>query len=194
MYFYVRKFCWWIASKCRGDKATGKATNINKNAASVGAAPVQQQTPQDREMEYRKLKRKIAKAQANATVRVPIIVSLSVILFYIMLGSYIFTNAEGSDWTYLVGCYFCFVTISTIGFGDFVFGQDVVALTGNETIWESIWKQRKLFGTCIYILVGLSINSMCIDLVAFEIMSKVHNLAVRLGFVKEDEDSDVEQG
>ena len=43
------------------------------------------------------------------------------ILLYLLLGAQIFSSWEG--WTYLDACYFSFVTLSTIGFGDLVPGN-----------------------------------------------------------------------
>jgi len=41
------------------------------------------------------------------------------------------------EWDYLAGCYFCFVTLSTIGFGDLVPGTGQWAIliddTGNDS-------------------------------------------------------------
>ena len=94
-----------------------------------------------------------------------------------MLGAWIFSKSEQDGWTFLVSCYFCFTTISTIGFGDFVFGQGDVST-------------QELVGTCVYIMIGLSLNSMCIDLMAFEIMEKARQIASNFGY--QDDDSDDE--
>jgi hypothetical protein len=42
--------------------------------------------------------------------------------WYIFLGSLLFTFWEG--WSYVTGSYFCFITLSTIGFGDIVPGEN----------------------------------------------------------------------
>lgn len=61
---------------------------------------------------------KTVKLQA-ATV--PISLSLAVIFIYIIFGSVIFTMWEDQD--YIKWSYFCFITLSTIGFGDIVPGE-----------------------------------------------------------------------
>ncbi|XP_035827994.1 potassium channel subfamily K member 18 [Aplysia californica] len=54
--------------------------------------------------------------------KVPVWVSLVTMGAYILLGAGIFSSWE-KDWSFLDGSYFCFITLSTIGFGDFVPGQ-----------------------------------------------------------------------
>lgn len=45
--------------------------------------------------------------------------ALSVLLLYIAVGSFLFISWE-HDWSFFDGFYFCFVTMTTIGFGDLV--------------------------------------------------------------------------
>ena len=56
-------------------------------------------------------------------VTVPISICLILITGYIFGGAMLFTLWE--DWDYLTGSYFCFITLSTIGFGDIVPGTDM---------------------------------------------------------------------
>ena len=50
------------------------------------------------------------------------------LLIFILLPPLIFTHTEG--WTYEEGLYFAFISLSTIGFGDYVIGKstDVINL------------------------------------------------------------------
>lgn len=50
--------------------------------------------------------------------RVPILVVISIIIGYICLGAIMFSNTEG--WSMSTSVYFCYITLSTIGFGDYV--------------------------------------------------------------------------
>ena len=52
---------------------------------------------------------------------VPITINMVLIVFYLMMGAVIFSNWEG--WDIGSSCYFSFVTLSTIGFGDMVPGN-----------------------------------------------------------------------
>jgi len=53
--------------------------------------------------------------------------SLAVMIGYICGGAIIFGEWEG--WNFLDGFYFCFITLSTIGFGDMVPGDAVDQVT-----------------------------------------------------------------
>jgi hypothetical protein len=54
-------------------------------------------------------------------VAVPIIVTLCVMFAYIVAGAILYVNWEG--WTLYEATYFSFITLATIGFGDYVPGQ-----------------------------------------------------------------------
>ena len=56
------------------------------------------------------------------TVAVPIVVTLCVMTVYIFLGAIVFSQWEG--WSIDDSVYFCFVTLTTLGFGDMVPGQE----------------------------------------------------------------------
>jgi len=46
---------------------------------------------------------------------------------YIILGAFLFKYSE--NWEPLVAAYFCFITLSTIGFGDYVPGTSLDVYT-----------------------------------------------------------------
>ena len=50
--------------------------------------------------------------------QVPIGAVIAIIFGYIALGALMFTKSEG--WTMVQSVYFCYVSLSTIGFGDYV--------------------------------------------------------------------------
>ena len=87
----------------------------------------------------------------------------------------------------LDGCYFCFITLTTIGFGDFVPGDAVLNDTGQHG-------QAKLIIACVYLLMGLTVVAMMINLVQEEVVMKLRELAITLGIIKDEEDLDDDYG
>ena len=77
----------------------------------------------------------------------------------------LFPPAAGvwENWDALTASYFCFVTISTIGFGDVVPGS---------TAFKSAADQWKMVGAAVYMLFGMAILSMCFSLIQEEIVAK----------------------
>lgn len=99
----------------------------------------------------------------------PIYVSLLLIVAYINIGAVLFRMLE-ENWTYLIGCYFCFITLSTVGFGDYVPGTDLRA--------ES---HGKMVLCALYLIVGLSLLAMCFDLMQEEVRRKFRVLGTKIG-------------
>jgi len=108
----------------------------------------------------------------NMTVRVPIYVSFLLIVGYIAIGALLFTLWE-DDWDLLIGSYFCFVTLSTIGFGDYVPGTSL-------DDWNS---QEKLIFCALYLVFGLALIAMCFDLMQEEARYKIRMLMKKLGII-----------
>lgn len=91
-------------------------------------------------------------------------------LFMLFLGAGIFTSSE-TQWDYLGGFYFCFVTLTTIGFGDLVPGQ--VSQVGN--VAERLGVEM---ASLIYYVLGLSIMSGVIVSISSVIEEKTKKLDV----------------
>jgi len=126
----------------------------------------------------------------TSDVHVPLNVSLLLLVGYVLLGSLLFGLWE-PDWNVLVGSYFCFVTLSTIGFGDFVPGTSLDA-------WSST---PKLVLCSLYVVCGLALLAMCFDLMQDQVrqvcrdvisqrrdvMQVCRDIAKRLGLVEQRE-------
>lgn len=95
------------------------------------------------------------------------------------MGALIFSAWE--RWTFLEGAYFSFITLTTIGFGDFVPGDAVLNLDAEHG-------QAKLIIACVYVLMGLAIVAMSINLVQEEIVGKLRQLARDMGIIEEHEE------
>lgn len=106
-------------------------------------------------------------------IRVPIFVSLMIISLYVFGGALMFSMWE--DWNYLEGSYFCLITLSTIGFGDYV--------PGSISRTESEDSMQKLIICCVYLLFGLSIIAMCFDLMQEEVRAKFKWLGTKIGLL-----------
>lgn len=100
---------------------------------------------------------------------VPLLVTVFVIPLYLTLGATLFTIWEG--WTFLNSFYFCFITLTTIGFGDFVPGQSLKAEA----------EKGKLISAAVYILFGLVLIAMCVNLMKEQLSQKVKRVASKLG-------------
>ncbi len=80
------------------------------------------------------------------------------------------------NWTFLVGYYFCFITLSTIGFGDYVPGTTI-------NNWDS---QEKLVLVALYLLFGLALCAMCFDLMQEEARNKIKFIGRKIGLIKDE--------
>ncbi|XP_017770723.1 PREDICTED: uncharacterized protein LOC108558341 isoform X2 [Nicrophorus vespilloides] len=109
---------------------------------------------------------------------VPIWLCVFLVISYIFAGMFLFTFWEG--WDYLDSAYFCFITLTTIGFGDFVPANRVK----KEKFKENI-------AYCsLYLLFGISLLAMSFNLVQEEVIANVKRVAKTLGIIKGDEDDD----
>ena len=109
---------------------------------------------------------------AEAKVSVPISICLVIIAAYIIAGSALFASWE--NWDYLTGSYFCFITLSTIGFGDVVPGTDMDQWSSHE----------KLVLCALWLAFGLSLLAMCFNLMQEEVKQKCRWIGCKLGLLK----------
>lgn len=108
---------------------------------------------------------------------VPIWLSILLVVGYIFGGAFMFSSWE--KWSFLNSAYFCFITLTTIGFGDFVPAQQV-----KENVEVSI-------ALCsLYLLFGIALLAMSFNLVQEEVINSVKSVAKRLGIIKEEDEDD----
>ena len=100
---------------------------------------------------------------------------------YFILGAVLFSAWE--NWTFVEGFYFTFITLTTIGFGDFVPGNSISNV-------ESSDGQYKLLVSVIYVLLGLAVLSMSINLIQEEVVDAFAKLARDCGIIDDDEDEE----
>lgn len=116
--------------------------------------------------------------------RVPIFIVLILLTGYISGGAVVFSLWE--KWTLFHGAFFCFMTLSTIGYGDVYF--DVTFSENVDYEWKDE-KYKKIF-CCIYLVIGLSVLAMCFNLLQEELALKFRNLARTLGLIKSEKNDD----
>uniref|UniRef100_A0AAR5PXI8 Potassium channel domain-containing protein n=1 Tax=Dendroctonus ponderosae TaxID=77166 RepID=A0AAR5PXI8_DENPD len=109
---------------------------------------------------------------------VPIWLCVLLVISYILAGAYLFKSWEG--WDYLDAAYFCFITLTTIGFGDLVPAKGVSQDRDYATISIALCS--------LYLLFGISLLAMSFNLVQEEVISNVKSIAKTLGIIKSDSD------
>ncbi|KAM3723635.1 TWiK family of potassium channels protein [Dirofilaria immitis] len=88
-------------------------------------------------------------------ISIPILLIVGMLLGYITIGAVLLASWE--HWDFFSGFYFSFITMTTVGFGDIV-----------------PVKQEYFLFDLFYIIVGLAITTMCIDLVGIQYIRKIH--------------------
>ncbi|XP_020281261.1 TWiK family of potassium channels protein 9-like isoform X1 [Pseudomyrmex gracilis] len=100
----------------------------------------------------------------NVTILAPISICLGAMLCYIIGGAFILHKLD--DWSFVDASYFCFMSLSTIGFGDMVPGsypRHALLNSKNVTIW---------FCSC-YIMSGMALTAMCFNILHDEIVHRL---------------------
>lgn len=83
---------------------------------------------------------------------------------YICGGALLFARWE--NWGFLDGSYFCFISLSTIGFGDIVPGDSIIQ---SEVI------QISFILTAVYLMLGMALIAMCFNLMQEEVIHKTRS-------------------
>ncbi|XP_015600293.1 uncharacterized protein LOC107270109 isoform X2 [Cephus cinctus] len=118
------------------------------------------------------------RAIAQRIKPVPIWLCVFLVVSYIFGGAFLFSEWE--DWNFLDSAYFCFITLTTIGFGDFVPAHRLHA--------------EKSIALCsLYLLFGIALLAMSFNLVQEEVINNVKSVAKRLGIIKNNDDDDEDE-
>ncbi|XP_052749989.1 uncharacterized protein LOC113510470 isoform X1 [Galleria mellonella] len=106
---------------------------------------------------------------------VPIWLCVFLVASYIVAGTFLFKRWEG--WAYLDAAYFCFITLTTIGFGDFVPAQ-------GQSVEDPAAAVHSIALCSLYLLFGIALLAMSFNLVQEEVRANVASLATKLGIIK----------
>ena len=184
-FLYRNVFCGICCTLCRRRRGAYNATELSESAAVDTVTPAVRM--ESREMVRRTAMERVRDSyrvmvqwrrgitntlytEDNLLVQVPLWVSLLLIVGYISLGALMFGLWE-PDWDPVVAFYFSFITLSTIGFGDYVPGTSLGALASQE----------KMILCALYLAWGLALLAMCFDLMQEEARNMFRRCGRRLG-------------
>lgn len=97
------------------------------------------------------------------SILAPISICLCAIFSYIFVGALVLYQLEG--WTAIDGVYFCFMSLSTIGFGNLAPGATSKNGASSGTVWFC----------SIYIITGLALTAMCFNVLHDEIVHRLRH-------------------
>ncbi|CAH1797994.1 unnamed protein product [Owenia fusiformis] len=120
--------------------------------------------------------------EEDEKITVPLTITMVVIAGYIFGGALLFGVWEA--WPPLKASYFCFVTLTTIGFGDVVPGA---------ANFETSQAQVQMILSSVYMLFGMAIVSMCFSLMQDEIVAKFTWVGQKLGIIDKKKVEDDEE-
>lgn len=92
----------------------------------------------------------------------PISLAFIILLAYIFCGAAVYSIWE--EWSFFESCYFVFISMSTIGFGDYVPKHPIYMMT-----------------SIIYLVFGLALTSMCINVVQVKLSDSFRQASAKIG-------------
>lgn len=84
---------------------------------------------------------------------------------FISLGALLFTTQD-EQLNFMDGSYFCFISLSTIGFGDIVPKTNSNKETGTDLQWNFIL-------CSVYLMLGMALIAMCFNLMQQDVVQKI---------------------
>ena len=109
-------------------------------------------------------------------IGIPIIVCIMIILAFLSFGSVLYHFWEG--WDFISAAYFCFITMSTIGFGDMVPSESFLNYE------ESMYGKFQMVVCTTYIMLGLACLATALSLIQEGLMLKAERVKNKMGLGK----------
>lgn len=97
------------------------------------------------------------------SILAPVALCLCAIFTYIFFGALVLYQLEG--WNPIDGVYFCFMSLSTIGFGHLAPGVMLKNGASTGTVWFC----------SVYIMTGLALTAMCFNVLHDEIVHRLRH-------------------
>lgn len=94
---------------------------------------------------------------------IPISLAFIILLAYIFCGATLYTLWE-KEWSFFEACYFVFISMSTIGFGDYVPQHPIYMML-----------------SIVYLVFGLALTSMCINVVQVKLSDSFRHATAKIG-------------
>ncbi|XP_065304503.1 TWiK family of potassium channels protein 18-like [Dermacentor albipictus] len=141
----------------RASRAPGQILVAWRTKAAYSSYP-----PRERIRRSRGRLRTEVADEAAAEAPVPVSLALLFLLAYMTLGALMFSLWEG--WSFFEAFYFVFVSMSTIGFGDYVPQQPAF-----------------MMAAFLYLLFGLALTSMCITVIQEKLAATFQKARAQIG-------------
>ena len=109
-------------------------------------------------------------------IGIPIILCVIIILSFLSFGSVVFHFWEG--WDFVSAAYFCFITMSTIGFGDMVPANSFLNYR------ESMYGKFQMVVTTVYTMLGLACLATVMSLIQEGLTLKAERMRRKMGLGK----------
>ncbi|XP_064086046.1 TWiK family of potassium channels protein 7-like [Macrobrachium nipponense] len=161
------KWLWWRLCRCRRRPQMPRVNHQSAATPYTSVDPAKRKWGGGECSEGSSLGDEYGEGEGGA---VPVTLCLVLMITYICGGAAVFAYAH--QWTFLHAIYFCFSSLTTIGFGD------LAPETAPNT---STGVQVALLGSAFYLLVGMALIATCFNLMQEQMTNRGYGLGRRLG-------------